>query len=133
MGTSEKAMEWVLGKPLPKPSRRTRSPYRQRKVVVHVETSDSEYCSDTSSDESSFTTMKRVRFKNDTKEGSDSKDDPKAEEKKKSALKKHSGKGNSDASSGEECACCKGYDKSKDDEKDSSKVNNSTSEDRQSK
>lgn len=130
MARSDKVMEWIVGRPLPSSYRRSRSPHRQRKVVVHVETSESEYCSDTSSDVSSFTTTKKVRFRDDTKEGFDSKGGSKAEEKKKSALKKNNGQSNSgqsssDASSGEECESCKGHDKVN--------SNNSKSEGKQSK
>ena len=85
MGVSDRAMEYVLGRSLPKPHRqRPRSPHWNRKVSVHVETSESEYNSETSSDESSLTS-KKVRFKDDTKDSSDTGGSAKSEEKKKSA------------------------------------------------
>jgi hypothetical protein len=131
MGKSDRAMEWVLGKPLPKPvPRRSRSPCRNRKVIVHVETSESECKSDTSTDGSH--TEKKVRFKDDINEFSDAKDGARRDQKK-SAMKKDSGRDKqSDTRSEEsaaECACCEGKNKAKDKSKGEGSKKDSPKED----
>ena len=135
MGMSDKAMEYVLGRSLPKhPRSQSRSPFRNRKVVIHVETSDSEYDTETSSGDSSFTS-KRVRFKdNFESSASDIRAVTKSNEKRKSSLKKDSSKAKqlnvckAECSSAEEsereCAYCIGK-ADKTEKKDSEKGINS--------